>query len=139
MTAPIASGWSGCRVGLAPTGKRRLCTAHTRNGRQADGLRGLSILVCHLPKSAKQMLIVKLANLEIGSAAERYRTSMAKYLPKPLRTLYRGGRAWAVNGVTSSNAAAVSEIKRQCHEKSDFGHTLALYKFTSRTLREASP
>src|SRR3989442_14245421 len=28
MTAPIASGLSGCRVGLAPTGKRRLCTAH---------------------------------------------------------------------------------------------------------------
>src|ERR1019366_8500369 len=28
MTAPIDSGWSGCRVGLAPTGKRRLCTAH---------------------------------------------------------------------------------------------------------------
>ena len=77
------------------------------------------------------MLIVKFANLEIGSAAVRYRTSMAKYLPKPLRTFYRGGRAWAVNGVTSSNAAAVSEIKRQCHEKSDFGHTLALYKFTS--------
>jgi hypothetical protein len=76
------------------------------------------------------MLIVKFANLEIGSAAERYRTSMAKYLPKPLRTLYRGGRAWAVNGVTSSNAAAVSEIKRQCHEKSDCGHTLALCKFT---------
>src|SRR5215216_6199755 len=29
MTAPVASGWSGCRVGLAPTGKRRLSTAHT--------------------------------------------------------------------------------------------------------------
>src|ERR1700739_1074243 len=28
MTAPVASGWSGCRVGLTPTGKRRLCTAH---------------------------------------------------------------------------------------------------------------
>src|SRR4030095_8771766 len=28
MTAPIASGWSGCRVGLTPTGKRRLLTAH---------------------------------------------------------------------------------------------------------------
>ena len=27
MTAPIASGWSGCRVGFSPTGKRRLCTA----------------------------------------------------------------------------------------------------------------
>src|SRR5258708_11384879 len=34
MTAPIASGWSDCRVGFAPTGKRRLCTAHTRNGHQ---------------------------------------------------------------------------------------------------------
>src|ERR1700727_3409241 len=33
MTAPVASGWSGCRVGLAPTGKRRLFTAHTRTGR----------------------------------------------------------------------------------------------------------
>src|SRR5271154_2368997 len=29
MTAPVASGWSGRRVGLAPTGKRRLLTAHT--------------------------------------------------------------------------------------------------------------
>jgi hypothetical protein len=33
MTAPVASGWSGCRVGLAPTGKRRLVTAHTSSGR----------------------------------------------------------------------------------------------------------
>src|SRR6266404_2253610 len=32
MTAPIASGWTGCRVGLAPTGKRRLCTAHAISG-----------------------------------------------------------------------------------------------------------
>ena len=31
MTAPIASGWSGCRVGLAPTGKRRLSTAHVES------------------------------------------------------------------------------------------------------------
>jgi hypothetical protein len=30
MTAPIASGWSGCRVGFASTGKRRLVTAHTQ-------------------------------------------------------------------------------------------------------------
>jgi hypothetical protein len=40
MTAPIASGWSGCRVGLAPTGKRRLCTAHTPK-------RTLSLIVGH--------------------------------------------------------------------------------------------
>src|SRR5712671_1920565 len=32
MTAPVASGWSGCRMGFAPTGKRRLVTAHTQLG-----------------------------------------------------------------------------------------------------------
>ena len=32
MAAPVASGWSGCRVGLAPTGERRLVTAHTQCG-----------------------------------------------------------------------------------------------------------
>ena len=32
MTAPVASGWSVRRVGLAPTGKRRLITAHTQRG-----------------------------------------------------------------------------------------------------------
>ena len=31
MPAPVASGWSGCRVGFAPTGKRRLFTAHTHS------------------------------------------------------------------------------------------------------------
>jgi len=38
MTVPIASGWSGCRVGLAPTGKRRLFTAHTPSGHSPDRL-----------------------------------------------------------------------------------------------------
>jgi hypothetical protein len=33
MTAPVASGWSVRRVGLAPTGKRRLLTAHAKSGR----------------------------------------------------------------------------------------------------------
>ena len=32
MTAPVASGWSVRRVGLAPTGKRRLLTAHANSG-----------------------------------------------------------------------------------------------------------
>src|SRR5271168_548880 len=32
MTAPVASGWSVRRVGLAPTGKRRLGTAHANSG-----------------------------------------------------------------------------------------------------------
>jgi SAM domain (Sterile alpha motif) len=33
MPAPVASGWSVGRVGLAPTGKRRLFTAHADCGR----------------------------------------------------------------------------------------------------------
>ena len=32
MPAPVASDWSGCRMGLAPTGKRRLVTAHALCG-----------------------------------------------------------------------------------------------------------
>jgi hypothetical protein len=36
MTAPVASGWSDRRVGLAPTGKRRLTTAHTLSGHFAS-------------------------------------------------------------------------------------------------------
>src|SRR6202048_4259093 len=32
IAAPVAFGWSVCRVGLAPTGKRRLVTAHTQHG-----------------------------------------------------------------------------------------------------------
>ena len=31
IAAPVASGWSVCRVGLAPTGKRRLLTTHTHS------------------------------------------------------------------------------------------------------------
>jgi hypothetical protein len=41
MTAPVASGWSGCRVGLTPTGKRRLSTAHTQT-RHSLGYRVVS-------------------------------------------------------------------------------------------------
>ena len=37
IAAPVASGWSGCRVGLAPTGKRRLVTAHTQSRRWMFG------------------------------------------------------------------------------------------------------
>ena len=38
MTAPVASGWSGRRVGLAPTGKRRLFTAHAKSGHRIAAL-----------------------------------------------------------------------------------------------------
>ena len=35
IAAPVASGWSGCRVGFAPTGKRRLFTAHATSRHSA--------------------------------------------------------------------------------------------------------
>jgi hypothetical protein len=79
------------------------------------------VLVGDLPKSAKHMLIVEFADLEIGRADERYSARMAKYPPKPLRTFYCGGRARAFDRFTSGNAA-ISEIEGQCHEKSDFRH-----------------
>jgi hypothetical protein len=35
MTAPVASGWSVRRVGLAPTGKAPRFTAHATSGRSS--------------------------------------------------------------------------------------------------------
>src|SRR3974377_472067 len=46
MTAPVASGWSGCRVGLAPTGKRRLVTAHTHCGSRLCVAAFQTVLIC---------------------------------------------------------------------------------------------
>jgi hypothetical protein len=40
MTAPVASGWSGCRVGLAPTGKRRALSRRTPRAVIGVGGRG---------------------------------------------------------------------------------------------------
>jgi hypothetical protein len=56
MTAPIASGWSGCRVGLAPTGKCRLFTAHTQNGHLAiqPGFAVLPAFFVQGPKNAEE-------------------------------------------------------------------------------------
>src|SRR6266487_1740409 len=46
MTAPVASGWSGRRVGFAPTGKRRLVTAHTRSRPSSQCLQALQRPSC---------------------------------------------------------------------------------------------
>jgi hypothetical protein len=43
MTAPVASGWSVRRVGLAPTGKRRLLTAHANSGQSLATRRACQI------------------------------------------------------------------------------------------------
>src|SRR5580704_2352842 len=41
IAAPVASGWSNCRVGLSPTGKRRLSTAHTHSGNSPPSINAL--------------------------------------------------------------------------------------------------
>jgi hypothetical protein len=62
MTAPVASGWSGCRVGFAPTGTRRLFTAHTQTGRS---------LKDRLPKSGTSKLTTQQSTeLHLSSAGE---------------------------------------------------------------------
>jgi hypothetical protein len=102
---------------------RHRCTGTTTFVPRQHGRPLSSVLVRDLPKSAKDMLVVEFTDLEIGSAAESYRTSVTKYLPKPLRTLYRGGRARAVNGFTSRDAT-ISEIEGQSHERNDLCHRL---------------
>ncbi len=77
MTAPVASGWSVRRVGLAPTGKRPLVTAHTLSGhcdrRRVDGGKG----------SARSSTVVNLPTAEVcalshaASASEAWRCSTA--------------------------------------------------------------
>jgi hypothetical protein len=64
------------------------------------------------------------ANLKIASAAECYRTCMAKSFPKPLRTLYRGGRTWASDRVTSDDGV-IDVIERHDHEMGNLGHKFA--------------
>ena len=49
MTAPIASGWSGCRVGLAPTGKRRLSRRTPRSGHRGRTYPNTSLATASLP------------------------------------------------------------------------------------------
>jgi hypothetical protein len=40
MPAPVVSGWSERRMGLAPTGKRRLVTAHPHSGHSLEPVLG---------------------------------------------------------------------------------------------------
>jgi hypothetical protein len=76
MTAPIASGWSGCRVGFAPTGKRRLVTAHTRNGPCADlvQVKSLKILRSVKAKTANDFLRDQVRRRYLGIQLEAVRS-----------------------------------------------------------------
>ena len=64
MTAPVASGWSIRRVGLTSTGKRRLSTAHTRNGHPISTPRnraGSKEKSSSLPRSSGSLTLAELS------------------------------------------------------------------------------
>jgi GAF domain-containing protein len=63
--APVASGWSGCRVGLAPTGKRRLVTAHTLSSHRG------------FPPLARVMRGEPIAHIHDATAEDGYRKAPA--------------------------------------------------------------
>jgi hypothetical protein len=74
-------------------------------------------IIRHVAELSQHSCIAEIAGRRITCATERDRTCMAQYLPKALRTLYRG----CGTGFTN-NDAAVSNIKRQCHEVCNPGH-----------------
>src|SRR5271165_6943492 len=70
MTAPVASGWSVRRVGLAPTGKRRLLTAHANSGRSPTACRtGLIRTFAALPGRPQY---ARRAQHLLGSRSDRF-------------------------------------------------------------------
>jgi hypothetical protein len=58
IAAPVASGWSGCRVGLAPTGKRRLVTAHGINGHLGHGQKMTQVTQSRRSSFGQPMLFI---------------------------------------------------------------------------------
>src|SRR5271155_548102 len=64
IAAPVASGWSGCRVGFAPTGKRRLFTAHAECRHLAAYL-GVANSVWHrLPETAQSVSLATMCGFK---------------------------------------------------------------------------
>jgi len=80
----VASGWSSCRVGLAPTGKRRLVTAHAKSGLTASplkpGVRRCSLSCCrdwHTPIALAKTLIVNRSHID-SSICQRPHAGIVK-------------------------------------------------------------
>jgi hypothetical protein len=74
MTAPIASGWSDCRVGLSPTAKRRLCTAHATSGSRR----------CNHPNDAPNGKATRMALFNSTLMIVRRETNIDRFRGRPL-------------------------------------------------------
>src|SRR6202040_1606276 len=66
MPAPVASGWSGCRVGFAPAGKRRLVTAHTQS--RWGGWLPLPASECQFVEAIKQPPAMEITTIGLDLA-----------------------------------------------------------------------
>ena len=132
MTAPVASGWSGCRVGLTPTGKRRLGTAHTCSGH--SGFRSWTSHVsaaCRQPASADPKRSEGNADLAVRHSGAFHRHSILsetsgahEHGPSPRnygRSLTpTSRRAWAVRGLsdgTFTNSKPRQRRASSCRQK----------------------
>src|SRR5262245_18291316 len=81
IAAPVASGWSVCRVGFAPTGERRLGTAHTLTGHsteRSDGMppsKGTTFNGClgrrHCPRDLFYPLLATTLRYRLASYLDR--------------------------------------------------------------------
>jgi hypothetical protein len=97
MTAPVAPGSGGRRVGLPPTGKRRLLGAHTLSGRCGGPPRGPSVCVHYLTKAAERIAVkVVVGVIASGSIF----TWIIEGDPEP-RALSKAGRNWGVSSIVS--------------------------------------
>ena len=89
MTAPVASGWSVRRVGLAPTGKRRLLTAHANSGHSTKRVE----LVRSTPRRLPSYCLVSGRREAIPAAADfiRCATRLPRRVLDTLRRTRRNG------------------------------------------------
>ena len=134
MTAPVASGWSVRRVGLSPTGKRRLLTAHTRSrrSRPTPWTLGLHKIIIDLRRSEETTMDVGvwLRSLGLGQYEAAFRDNAidGAVLPKltlddlkDLGVAIVGHRRKIISAIEELNAASsaraegVNAVPTQSH------------------------
>ena len=120
IAAPVASGWSGCRVGLAPTGKRRLITAHTlccpssspRQRQQCSGSghsrpqRGLTVSATF--RSSSRQRDRDADDRSQGSADVARRMCVARWFPERQLNRCRGHWASKTNRMSAAHGAGLT-------------------------------
>ena len=107
MTAPIASGWSGCRVGLAPTGKRRLVTAHTQLGHPIIWTRHSSAVLRPLRRRAHRAM-----RSQPMTSPLRRRPSPHRVPSEPARQANGSGSYWIPTFSAGATPAASAAAHR---------------------------